>query len=79
MAVKTITIDIEAYELLSREKREGQSFSQVIREHFGPRPTAGRFLALLKSKSVRISEEALDAMERQVRDRRLSPVRLIKL
>jgi len=45
MSVKTITIDMEAYELLSREKRDGQSFSQVIKAHFGPQPTAARFLA----------------------------------
>jgi predicted CopG family antitoxin len=77
MAVKTITIDMEAYELLSRHKSEGQSFSQVIRAHFGPQPTAGRFLA--RMKSVRISKDALAEMERQVRDRRLSPARAARL
>ena len=77
MAVKTITIDMEAYGLLSRNKGEGQSFSQVIKAHFGPQPTAGRFLA--RVRSIRVSAPALDAMERQVRARRLDPARTIRL
>jgi len=77
MAVKTITIDMEAYGLLSRHKRDGQSFSQVIKAHFGPQPTAGRFLAHLRSARVRLSADGLDAMERQVRARRLSPARAV--
>ena len=43
MAVKTITIDLEAYEALRRYKRKGQSFSQVIKEHFNA-PKTGRDL-----------------------------------
>ena len=73
MAVKTITIDIEAYGLLSRNKREGQSFSQVVKEHFGPQPTAGRFLA--RVRALRVDEAALDAMNRQVAARRGEPAR----
>ena len=77
MAVKTITIDVEAYALLARHKREGQSFSQVIKERFGPQPTAARFLAHLRNARVRAGAEALDAMERQVRARPLHPARAV--
>jgi len=75
MAVKTITIDIEAYELLARHKREGQSFSQVIKAHFGPQPTAGRFLA--RVRAARLSASALDAMDRQVAARASQPARAV--
>jgi predicted CopG family antitoxin len=64
MAVKTITIDMEAYELLSRHKRGGLSFSEVIKKHFGSQPTAARFRELLKS--ARLSEATLDAVDQQV-------------
>ncbi len=76
MAVKTITIDMEAYGLLSRHKRDGQSFSQVIKAHFGPQPTAGRFLE--RVRSIRMSESTLDGIERQVRARRVEPARAAK-
>jgi len=68
---------MEAYGLLSRHKLEGQSFSQVIKAHFGPQPTAGRFLARLRAS--RLSAETLDAVERQVQARKLSPARAVKL
>ena len=77
MAVKTITIDIEAYALLSRHKREGQSFSQVIKAHFKPQPTAARFLE--RARSVRLSDDALDEMERVVRARAKDPIRIPEL
>lgn len=75
MAVKTITIDLEAYGMLSRQKRAGQSFSQVIKAHFGPQPTAGRLIERLKT--IRIGADALDQMERQVRARKNSPARFV--
>jgi predicted CopG family antitoxin len=77
MAVKTITIDMEAYDLLSRRKGPGESFSQVIKAHFGPQLTAGRLRARIKK--VRVSEDALDAMEAVVRDRKNHPLRVLEL
>jgi predicted CopG family antitoxin len=76
MAVKTITIDLEAYALLSRHKREGQSFSQVIKSHFGPQPTARRFLE--RVRSVRLEEATLDTMDDLVRRRRAEPARAVR-
>lgn len=73
MAVKTITIDMEAYDLLSRHKAKGLSFSQVIKKHFGPQPTAGRFRDLVRS--VRLSEATLDAVDQQVAARQDEPAR----
>ena len=75
MAVKTITIDMEAYGLLSRHKREGQSFSQVIKSHFGPQPTAGRFLE--RVRAIRLDEGTLDAVDELVARRRLEPARAV--
>jgi predicted CopG family antitoxin len=75
MAVKTITIDLEAYRVLARAKREGQSFSQVIKAHFGRQPTAARFREIVRA--ARLSENALDAMDAQVRARRRHPARAV--
>lgn len=77
MAVKTITIDIDAYNTLARHKRAGQSFSQVIKAHFGPQPTAGRLLERIKT--IRLSDEALDVMDVLVADRKKHPARAVPL
>jgi predicted CopG family antitoxin len=77
MAVKTITIDLEAYAMLSRHKRTGQSFSQVIKAHFGPQPTAGCLLERIRT--IRMPADALDAMDALVRDRRRHPARVVSL
>jgi predicted CopG family antitoxin len=80
MAVKTITIDIEAYELLARHKAEGQSFSQVIKAHFGEQPTAGRLLARLRGMhGMKIDPDFFKHTRRLIRDRQLDPVRVPKL
>lgn len=79
MAGKTITLDEEAYEILCRRKRKGQSFSEVVKEVLGPRPrqTARDLLASLQD--VKISEETLDRIEEQVQARRQDPPRRIDL
>jgi len=82
MAVKTITIDLEAYGLLVRRKREGLSFSDVIKEHFGVSPSAGAFKALMRERRrLRrgLSDDVLDALESVIRDRANDPVRYPEL
>jgi predicted CopG family antitoxin len=77
MAVKTITIDVEAYEALRRQKRGGQSFSDVIKEHFGGR-TTGHALARLVSELM-LDESTLIAIEKVVADRSRDPAEIVEL
>ena len=77
MAVKTITIDLEAYDILSRGKKPGQSFSRVIKERLGKRKT-GRDLWHALTGEVP-SKETLDHVEAQIKARRRSPARGPKL
>lgn len=77
MAVKTITIDMEAYEILAREKRPGQSFSTVIKEHFSKRKTAATLLRALPL--LTLEEETLDHIEEQIKERRRHPARIPRL
>jgi predicted CopG family antitoxin len=74
MAVKTITIDLEAYETLARHKRPGQSFSQVIKAHFAPRRSAGAFRAALRELSLQA--RTIDAIDAVVKSRRKSHARV---
>ena len=77
MAVKTITIDLAAYSLLAQRKRLDQSFSEVIKEHFRLPPTAATLKHLLRT--ARMHESTIDGLEAQVRARRTSPARAVKL
>jgi len=77
MAVKTITLDLEAYELLRRHKKGKQSFSQVVKEHFEPKRTIGDFRRALDE--VMLSEETLDAIDRQIEARRHDLARAVEL
>jgi predicted CopG family antitoxin len=77
MAVKTITIDIEAYEVLSRRKRPGQSFSEVIKEHFGRRHTAADLLRA--APTLRLAPQTLSAIDKQIRARKKDLARAPRL
>lgn len=73
MAVKTITIDLEAYDRLSRLK-DGDSFSQVIKKYLpAVGSTAGDLLVALDGSTV--SDETVDRIAEAVEGRRHSPVR----
>ncbi len=77
MAVKTITIDIEAYDTLARHKKPGQSFSQVIKAHFGPRKTVAAFRQALKEAAV--SAETLNGVDQVIKSRKASAARVPSL
>jgi predicted CopG family antitoxin len=77
MAVKTITIDIEAYETLARRKRPGQSFSQVIKEHLGQSRTGRDLAATLRGGGP--SARTLDEVDDLILSRRRSPARVGRL
>ncbi len=77
MAVKTITIDIEAYEVLARLKRKGQSFSQVIKERLGGRTTGNDLLIALGQ--VDVAADTVASLERQIKSRKRSVARAPRL
>lgn len=77
MAVKTITIDLDAYEALARRKRAGQSFSDVIKERFRAGSTARDLLEAVR-RSV-LDEDALDAMAEEIVRRRRHRARATRL
>ena len=68
MAVKTITIDMESYELLAARKRPGESFSRVIKRTLrDERYTASHLLEHLDE--VLLAEDTVTAIEAVVKER----------
>ncbi len=77
MPVKTITIDMEAYDLLAGEKRGNESFSRVIKRRFRRANTARALLERLDE--VCLSESTLKSLDKIVRARADSPAESPKL
>jgi predicted CopG family antitoxin len=70
MAVKTITIDVEAYDLLSRRKKKGESFSKALKRLLADEAsTASGLLRDLPRAAV--APDTLDRIEDAIRDREL--------
>lgn len=67
MADKTITIDLEAYELLAAEKRAGESFSEVIKRRLRPARTARALLTRLDD--LALDEDTLDRLDELIEAR----------
>lgn len=68
MAVKTITIDMEAYDTLVRARRGNESFSSVIKQTLGPTSNSAQGL-LHHLDSLVVSDALLSDYERVLASR----------
>ena len=68
MAVKTTTIDMDAYRALKRHKGKGMSFSDVIKRHFGSSSTGATLLRALDD--ARVSDALLARVDELITARK---------
>jgi predicted CopG family antitoxin len=68
MAVKTITIDMEAYEILLKAKKGKESFSKVIKRTLLPQRKTARNL-LENLDTILLSDDTLNAVEEIIQER----------
>ncbi len=77
MPTKTISVDLEAYDALRRRKKPGQSFSDVIKEHFAGRTTGAMLLRAIDE--ITVEEDTLDTLDEIVAGREASEARAPEL
>jgi predicted CopG family antitoxin len=77
VAVKKITIDMDAYRLLDAEKRTGESFSKVIKRKLGDSTSAADVLRHLDR--VALEESTLDRFDEVLRARNDSMVKPLRM
>jgi predicted CopG family antitoxin len=73
MSVKTITIDMEAYDLLAAERRSNESFSRIIKRKFHRASTAKVLAERLNE--ICLSESTLECLDKIVKMRGKSPAK----
>lgn len=69
MAMKTISLDEEAYERLKAHKREGESFSEVVKRLAGERSWT-EVTGILSDAEADTLEEVIESGRERSRDRR---------
>lgn len=66
MGTKTVSLADDAYDLLKGEKREGESFSDVVRRLLGEsQPSLTELAGFLDEETAREVEETIEEMRRQ--------------
>lgn len=68
MAVKTITIDLEAYDLLAAKKQKGESFSRTLKRLLAEGDSTAEGL-LRDLPRIVLAGETLDRIDEVIRDR----------
>lgn len=68
MATKTISLELDAYEMLRRSKRPGESFSAVVRRAVFPEhaPTGAELLEHYGRGGARVSPDWLERVEHAI-------------
>jgi predicted CopG family antitoxin len=75
----TVDLDKEAYDILCRQRRSEQSFSEVIKERLGTERQGTPADLLKLVKDLEISEDTLDRIEEVIQSRSQDPLRNVAL